>query len=462
MAKQQHDKLYVFSEMPVGRAVAYLVVPTVLTQIISILYNLADTFFIGQLGDPALVAAVGVCLPPMMLMTALANLFGVGASSVISRALGEKDERRARLTSSFSFWCGMAVAAVYVLLTVVFREGFITLIGGKPDTTPYVATYLFWTMTVGGLVFFAASLLTHFMKTLGKAGPSSIAVAAGAVLNIVLDPLFLFVLNAGIAGVAVASVLGQVLTVVLQVVNLVRCKGEGVIVPVPSRAAFGGGIPAEVVQIGIISFLMTALAQVSNAVINVLVSPYGAAYVAASSVAIKLNIANFGLAQGLSVGVLPLLGFNYSAGNAQRVKQALKVELVFIVCVSVCTSVLCFAFPGQIIAFFINDPVTISSGTMYIHAVALCMIPSTLLFAANSYMQAIGQKRRPYLLTFTRMGTVDVLFMCLLAATAGAPYILFGKPIADWLCIGIACLVLNNLRKHVNPFSGKAPVEARG
>lgn len=138
----KRDKTYVLADMPVGRAVAYLVVPTILTQIISILYNLADTFFIGKLGDPALVAAVGVCLPPMVIMTALANLFGVGASSVISRALGSGDEQRARLCSSFSFWCGLGTALAYVLITVVLRDPFIAFVGGAPDTSPYVARYL--------------------------------------------------------------------------------------------------------------------------------------------------------------------------------------------------------------------------------------------------------------------------------------------------------------------------------
>ena len=452
--KQKHDKLYVFNEMPVGKAVSYLVIPTILTQIISILYNLADTFFIGKMNDSALVAAVGVCLPPMMLMTAIANLFGVGASSAISRALGAGDERRARLCSSFSFWCGLVVAAIYVVLTVAFRDGFISIIGGTAEVAPYVQEYLLWTMTLGGLVFFMAGLLTHFVKTLGKAGPASIAVAAGAVLNIALDPLFLFVLDMGIAGVAIASLIGQALTVAMLVAVLVRCKGEGIIVPAPSVAAFGEGIPSEVVQIGLISFLQTCLAQVSNVAINILVSPYGASYLAASSVAIKLNIANFSLAQGLSVGVLPLLGFNYAKGNAARVKAALKIQVGFILGVTVCTTALCFAFPAQIIAFFVNDPTTIDCGQIYIRAVALCMIPSTLVFAANSYMQSTGDKRRPLITTFTRMGTVDVLFMVILAYTAGAPYILFGKPIADWICVCTAVLVLRNLSKHRDPFDG--------
>lgn len=455
--RQKHDKTYVFSEMPPGRAVAYLVVPTVLTQVISILYNLADTFFIGQLGDPALVAAVGVCLPPMMLMTALANLFGVGASSTISRALGRGEERRARLASSFSFWCGLALAVSYILLTTAFRPGFMALIGATPETDAYISTYLDWTMTAGGAFFFLSSLLAHFVRTLGESLPASVGVASGAVLNIALDPLFIFCFGWGILGVALASLAGQVLSVALLAGYLVRVRGEGTICPVPHAAAFRGGIPSEVFQIGFVSFCMTALAQVSNMVVNILVSPYGTAYLAASTVAIKVNIATFSIAQGLTVGVLPLIGYNYSARKPKRVKAALKIMLAFALCVTVACMMLTLLFSDQIVAFFIDDPTTIACGRSYLTAVAWCMVPSSLVFAATSFMQAIGQKRRPYILAFTRMGTVDVLFMCACDALLGAPGVLFGKPLADWLCVVTACIVLAGLRRQGNMFS--APEE---
>ena len=460
MARAQHDKDYVFAQMPVGQAVAYLVVPTILTQIISIVYNLADTFFIGQLADPTLVAAVGVGLPPMLILTALANLFGVGASSAISRALGTGKKERARLYSSFALWCGIGVTFVYIVFTTVFREAFVYAIGGTDETYAYICAYLDWTLMAGGLVFFLSSLLAHFLRTVGRSVTASVGVASGAVLNIVLDPVFIFVLDLGIVGVAAASLAGQVLALVILATSLVRSRGDGVIVPRPTAAAFRDGVGTEVIQIGFVSFCMTALAQVSNTAINILVSPYGTHYLAASSVAIKINIAVFSLAQGISVGVLPLIGYNYAAGNAERVKRALKILVSFDLIVGVVCMSVCLLLSGQIIAVFIDDALTIEVGRVYIRSVGLCMIPSPLVYAASSYMQAIGQKWRPYILAFTRMGTVDVVFMVICNAVLGAPGVLLGKPIADWLCLCTAIIVLNNLRKHVNPFSAKLPAGA--
>lgn len=453
MARKELDKNYVFAEMPVGRAVAYLVVPTVLTQVISILYNLADTYFIGQVGNPALVAAVGVCLPPMLLLTALANLFGVGASSVISRALGVGDEQRARNAAAFSLWVGAGVAIAYIACASLLRDPFIDAIGGTPETHLFVVEYLTWAFTVGGVFFFGASLLAHLLRSMSKSVQASVGVAVGSVVNIVLDPVLIFGAGMGIGGGAIATLVGQVVSVCILLWHVARNADCTIIRQRPSRSMLDAGVARDVVTIGFVSFCMTTLAQVSNTCVNILVSAHGATYLAASSVAIKLNIAAFSIAIGLSTGVLPIIGFNYAAGNASRVKAALRVAVAFSVCMSACFTVLVFAFPDAITAFFIDDPDTITCGRDYLREVALCFIPSGLVFITTSYLQAIGQKRRPYILAFTRMGTVDVVCMIACSAVLGAPGILFGKPIADWLCLCTACVVLANLRRHQNPFA---------
>lgn len=450
--REQHGKEYVFAEMPVGRAVAYLVVPTVLTQVISILYNLADTYFIGQLGDPVLVAAVGVCLPPMMILTALANLFGVGASSVISRALGLGDENRAKSAAAFGLWAGIVVAAGYIAVGCTLRDPLVDLIGGADAPHEHVITYLTWTFAVGGLFFFLTSLLAHLLRSMSKSVEASVGVAAGSIVNIVLDPVLIFVVGLGMTGAAIATLTGQLISVIILAACLVRDADCATLRQPPSRA-FGGSVAREVLAIGFVSFCMTALAQVSNTCVNVLVSPHGPAYLAASSVAIKLNISAFAIAIGLSTGVLPIIGFNYSAGNAERVKAAIKVAVAFSLGMSACFTVLVMAFPDAITAFFIDDPDTIACGRAYLREVALCFIPSGLVFITTSYLQAIGQKRRPYILAFTRMGTVDVVLMTACSLALGPNGILLGKPLADWLCLVTAAFVLNNLRRHQNPFA---------
>ncbi len=457
MSRTRYDKTYVFSTMPVGRAVAYLVVPTVLTQVISILYNLADTYFVGQLGEPSLVAAVGVCLPPMMLLTAIANLFGVGASSVVSRALGTGDENRAKRAAAFSLWIGIAVAAAYIAIATMLRDSLIDAFGGAGQPHSAVVEYLTWAFTIGGIFFFLTGLLAHLLRSMSKSVQASIGVAAGSVLNIVLDPLLIFGAGWGIRGAATATLIGQVASVVILTWHVIRNEDCTIIRQLPSRAMLDADIAREVVSIGFVSFCMTTLAQISNTCVNALVAPHGTAYLAASSVAIKLNIAAFGIAIGLSTGVLPIIGFNYAAGNAERVKAAIKVAVAFSCGMSACFIALVFAFPDAITAFFIDDPATIECGRAYLREVALCFIPSGLVFIATSYLQAIGQKKRPYILAFTRMGTVDVACMAACSILLGPAGIIAGKPIADWLCLFTSFFVLKDLRRHQNPFAKEGP-----
>ena len=456
MARKHYDKTYVFAEMPVGRAVAYLVVPTVLTQVISILYNLADTYFIGQIGDSTLVAAVGVCLPPMMLLTALANLFGVGASSVISRALGTGDEVTARKAAAFAIWVGLAVAVAYIAIGCLQRDPLVDAIGGSGETHDHAIAYLTWSFAIGGVLFFATGLLAHLLRALSKSVEASVGVAVGSAANIVLDPVLIFCLNLGIQGAAIATLCGQMTSVAILLWHVLHNEDCAVMRQAPSRFALDKRVAREVVTIGFVSFCMTTLAQVSNTCVNMLVAPNGTAYLAASSVAIKLNIAAFAIAIGLSTGVLPIIGFNYAAGNANRVKAALRVAIVFSLCMSACFTALVLAFPDAITAFFINDPTTIECGRAYLREVALCFVPSGLVFITTSYLQAIGQKRRPYILAFTRMGTVDVVSMIACSILLGPSGILLGKPIADWLCLCTACFVLDNLRRHQGLFANVA------
>lgn len=451
--RKELSKEYVFGEMPVGRAVAYLVVPTVLTQAISILYNLADTYFIGQLGDPVLVAAVGVCLPPMMILTALANLFGVGASSAISRGLGEHDETRAAKAAAFALWGGIATVLAYLAIGCLLRDPLVDLIGGAGQPHAHVIEYLTFTFAIGGLFFFLTSLLAHLLRSMSKSIAASVGVATGSVINIVLDPILIFGAGWGIRGAAIATLVGQVASVAILAYNLISDDDCAIIRQAPSRLALDGNVMRDVLAIGFVSFCMTGLAQVSNTCVNMLVAPHGPAFLAASSVAIKLNISAFAIAIGLSTGVLPIIGFNYARGNAERVKAAVRVAVAFSLCTSACFTVLVVAFPDAITAFFISDPGTVECGRIYLREVALCFIPSGLVFLSTSYLQAIGQKRRPYILAFTRMGTVDVMLMVACSGLLGPSFILLGKPLADWLCLGTAFVVLTDLRRRQDLFA---------
>jgi Na+-driven multidrug efflux pump len=184
-----------FSSAPVWKAVAHLALPTIVSQVILVLYNMADTFFIGQNGTDAMITAAAVCMPAFMILSAVSNLFGIGAVGVISRANGAGNPEKAREASSFAFWGCFAASALYGFLCFVFRDPYVNLLGGgSPSVHGFAAGYLFWTVTAGGIVTAENTLMGHLMRAEGRSLAASVGISLGGVLNILLDPLFIFVI----------------------------------------------------------------------------------------------------------------------------------------------------------------------------------------------------------------------------------------------------------------------------
>lgn len=201
-----------FTTMPVGRAVAKLAVPTVVSQIIVILYSLADTFFIGQIGDPNQLAALSITFPIYTLLTAVANLFGIGANSVIARSMGQNDEATAKKASSFSFWGSLALTAVLSILLAIFMRPVLFFFGADSLTFGYTSDYLGWVFVIGGIPTVAGLVLGHLVRAVGKTKEASIGLTLGGVMNIILDPVFIFVFQMDVAGAALATMLSNTIS----------------------------------------------------------------------------------------------------------------------------------------------------------------------------------------------------------------------------------------------------------
>ena len=191
---------YLFEKMAVPKAVMTLAIPTIISQIVTMIYNLADTFFIGQIGDPEMVAAVSLVSPWFNLLTAFGNLFGLGASSLISRFLGAKREKDIKYVSAFSIWCGAAVTLLFSIASYVFRAPLLFFLGASPNTYNYAESYLLWVVTIGGVPTVISLALGHLLRSEGHARESSIGMMFGGILNVILDPIFIFVFNLDVAG----------------------------------------------------------------------------------------------------------------------------------------------------------------------------------------------------------------------------------------------------------------------
>jgi putative MATE family efflux protein len=320
------DNTALFEKMPVSKAVITLVIPTIISQIITVIYNMADTFFIGQMNDPNQVAAATLAMPPFVMMTGIANLFGIGGAGAISRALGSKNEKRARGVFAFSLWGGVIVALAYSVIIFVFCDKLISLIGGDEESFAYVKSYLFWTVVIGSLPTMLNALFAHLVRSVGAAKHASVGMALGAGLNIALDPLFMFVLlpkGYEVTGAAVATLISNTVASAYFFIYLAKNRSNPVFTVSVKDVNFGDGIPYDVLSVGLPAALSTTLAMVSNITAHKLMISYGNPAVAGLGVAKKINTLAFNINLGMTQGVLPLIGYNYSAKNYKRMKNVI-------------------------------------------------------------------------------------------------------------------------------------------
>ena len=439
--KRSFTRTELYESAPVSRAVISLAVPTVLSQLITVLYNMADTFFIGQLNDPSKVAAATVSMPPFILLSGFANLFGIGGSSLIARSLGAGDHERARRTSTFCIWAAGAVALVYGLAFLVFKPYILPLFGTTETTYEYCFDYLFWTVTLGAVPTVLSACLAHLVRAIGLSRQAGIGIALGGIMNIVLDPIFIFAFGLDIEGAAIATALSNVISLIYFVVVIARIKSPSPITADPRCFTVGGGIPLEVLSVGLSSFITNIMAILSNTVLNNLMSSYSDAATAGIGIAKKIDMMTLAVSIGMSQGVLSLIGYNYAAKNYRRMYDAIKCAFKYLLIVSVATTLFLFFLAAPVASVFINDAETVAYAKYFMRVLCIiCPMQATALMCVT-IMQALGEKTRPLIASFARKGVFDVPLMFFMNILIGVYGIAWATPIAEVLAMVVALLL---------------------
>ena len=430
-----------FESIPIKKAVISMAVPTVLSQLVHVLYNMADTFFIGQLNDPAQVAAATLSMPPFLFLTGIANLFGIGGASLISRRMGQKRSETARKCAAFSIWGGFGTALAYALVILLFRDRLLPLIGTNETTYPLVYQYLLWTTVIGAVPTVMNTLLSHLVRTEGKARSAGFGVMLGCFLNILLDPLFIFTFRMGIIGAAAATMVSNCIAMLYFIVLILRDR-ETVISLNPRYFTIRERIPREILVVGFPSFLMVLASFFSNTFLNTLVSGYSNEAMAGMGIAKKIDMVGFAVAQGMTQGVLALIGYNYAAGNLARMRAAVRTTLIYSTGTAAVFTVILFIFSRTITRAFIGDAQTVAYGQRFMRIMCVTCPTASVTMMAVTVFQATGEKLRPMLVSLLRKGGLDVPFMLLYNAAAGIEGIPFATPTADVLTMIIAVILV--------------------
>ncbi len=391
---------------------------------------MADTFFIGQIGDPNQVAAAALSLPLFMLFNGVANLFGIGGASLISRSLGVNDRKKATKAAAFSIWTSAAIAVVYGLVIFALKGVILPKVGANSETYTYCTQYVFWTITIGGVPTVMNILLAHLVRAEGNSKQASFGMALGGVMNIILDPVFIFVFKMNVAGAAAATMLSNLIATVYFVV-LIKNKKDTTISFSPKHYSLTDKVPYEILMVGLPSCAMNLLAVFSNIVLNTLMAGYCNEAIAGVGIAKKIDMLAFAIATGMSQGVLPLIGYNYSAKNYKRMMESIKTTFIYSMFISVAGTIFLLTCAGPLVKAFIDDPLTVQYGQLFQRIICISTPCVSVTMIIITMFQSVGKKVQPLCLSLLRKGGLDIPFMFIMNALIGVNGIVWATPIAD-------------------------------
>ena len=436
----------IFEEYPILRSVLALAIPTVISQIILVIYNMADTFFIGMTGSDAMLTSVTVCMPAFMFLSAISNLFGVGGASVIARALGTGNPERARHTAGFAFWGCVILTALYALGARVFLHPFVNALGGiDPQVHGNACRYLQWTVIVGGVGTSLNALLGHLVRSEGRSMQAGFGIALGGALNIALDPLFMFVLLAPgneVAGAGIATMLSNLIATIYFLAVIRVNRRRSVLSLKPSRQCLYHDIPADVLSTGLPACLMTLCENISYAVLDNLMASFGMVAQAGLGVAKKVNMLAHCMVRGMAQGVLPLIGYNYAAGNHRRMKKAVVLSTAISIALASACMAVCLLFGKNLVGVFIQHASpSLDYGAAFLKILCIGGPFSACAYAFISFFQATGESLKSFILAVLRKGLLDIPLMFMLLRAIPVYGVVWATPVADTVCCAVAVSV---------------------
>ena len=429
---------YLFEEAPVSRAVMTMAVPTIISMLVVVIYNMADTFFIGQTGDPMQVAAVSLATPVFMVLMALGNLFGIGGSSAISRALGEKKPERARNISSFCCYASLGLGVFMALLFLAGMDVILAMIGASANTIEFAREYLTYIAFGGPFIIFGTAF-GNILRGEGAARESMIGNMIGTVTNIVLDPIMILGLGWGVVGAAVATVIGNMAASGFYLAYFLRKKSSLSIRLGDFKA--GERIASGVMAIGIPASLNNILMSCANIVLNQVLISYGDTPVAAMGVAMKANMLLVLLQIGLCSGIQPLIGYNYGARNKKRLMQVFRFTGICAVVMGTLLTILMVAARQSIIRAFIDDSQVVAYGIQMVIALQISGPVLGILFLCINTIQGMGKAVPSLVLTICRQGLVFIPAVYILNGIFGLDGVIYAQPAADFISIVLSLAI---------------------
>ena len=455
-AKKQ-SKTELFETTPVFQALTIMAVPTIISQLIVLIYNLADTWFIGQTDDPYMVAAAALVSTVFLMITGLSNLFGVGGGNLVVQLLGRRQEDEARRAASLSLVMAAGSALLFSLLCLAFMDPLLYLLGASENTIGYARQYLIPVVIIGALPTLLANTMSTMLRNVGYSKEAGFGVSLGGLLNIGLDPLFMFVLlpkGYEVLGAALATLLSNLVSFVYFIVIYQKVRSKTVLAlprriervqKSSMRAIFSVGVPAA---------LSLLLYDLTNIIINKLSSGHGDIDLAAMGIILKVERLPLNICVGICLAMMPLVAYNFASGDRQRMLAFFRISRR----AGLAVAAVCIAFywplAPQIMHAFIHDDQTVALGTVYLRARCFAPIMMFLCFHMVHYMQALGKGGVSLALAAIRQLGMNIPLLLLLDHFFGMTGIIWTQVTADALTAVISYLIYAHVKRGLEVLDG--------
>ncbi|SDH96169.1 MATE family efflux transporter [Desulfosporosinus hippei] len=439
--------LYYLEKAPVSKAIMHMVIPMMLSFIVTIIYNITDAFFIGKLDNTAMMASVTLALAFSCILMALGHLFGVGAGTYVSRLLGEGNSESAKIVCSVNFWSSILAGVIFMALCLPLLSPLLQLLGAKGDTLLYTRNYIL--VFVLGAPFVIANLsLEETVRAEGASTASMIGLISGVVINIILDPIFIFLLHLDIMGAALASVIGNIVSVVWFIYYLQR-KSTVQSVSIkdfkPSKEIY-----KNIFKVGISAFLLDGFMVITTLLFNHYSMLYGNSVVAGLGISQRvIQIIDF-VGMGFSMGAVPLIAYSYAAKNQERLRLIIKTSLLYMMGITLGLSVILFGLRSQVIGIFSIDPEVIAIGQTILFAQLCSTIFAGLSALFTGIFQAFGTGVQSTIMSSLRgVIFIPILFFGnLLFAVNG---VIWANTISEGITCLIGLILFLGIWKKINP-----------
>lgn len=426
------------ARMKVSKAVATMAIPSVISSLVTVVYNMADTFFVGQTGDPLQVAAVSLTNPIFILFMAVANMFGMGGSAVASMALGEQNQKRMKQVSTFITYASLAVGILFALVLVGFMQPILSIFGANEEIYALACGYVFH-ISYGAPFIIWSAAASFVVRSEGASKEAMIGSMIGTIANIVLDPVLISGFHLGAAGAAVATTLGNILASLYYLWYFVK-KSNNFSIGIRNFTC-RYGIFSGICSCGLPTAIFSTLMSVSTIVLNQILVAYGNAPVAAIGIVFKANMFITFLQMGLANGVQPLLGYNFGSGDKKRFQDIAAYTKKCCIVIGILATLLFFVFRRQIIGLFIQDEEVIMYGVRMLIAYMLSGPVIGILFMNMNCMQSVGKAFWATILSVLRQGGLLIPLLFLLNALGGLTGVIYGQALTDYIAVILSVLM---------------------